>query len=154
MGDDLAVNIFDFITQDEIDDLPDDDPQAAFTSFVRIAQQRLGERARVINAVDEAGWIELQDARHGFVNVVIAAAKKYEIEPFLSLSVPRLEDFNEKVHRQFRADLDHYLTQLVLDNSSRAKRDSVVILPDLKTTLRTYIYHLRETIDKAEDLTE
>jgi hypothetical protein len=37
--------IFDFITQDEIDDLPDDDPQAAFVSFVRIAQHRLGERS-------------------------------------------------------------------------------------------------------------
>jgi hypothetical protein len=36
--------IFDFITQEEIDDLPDDDPQAAFVRFVRIAQRRLRDR--------------------------------------------------------------------------------------------------------------
>jgi hypothetical protein len=33
-----AENIFDFITQGEINDLPDDDPQSAFTAFVRIPQ--------------------------------------------------------------------------------------------------------------------
>jgi hypothetical protein len=27
--------IFDFITQEEIDDLPDDDPHVAFVTFVR-----------------------------------------------------------------------------------------------------------------------
>jgi hypothetical protein len=86
--------IFDFITQDEIDDLPDDDPQAAFVSFVRIAQRRLGERTAKIDARDQ--WEELNEARHGFMNVVIAAGKKYEIEPFASLSVPRLNKFDSE----------------------------------------------------------
>jgi hypothetical protein len=36
--------VFDFVTQEELDDLPDDDPQAAFMDFVRIAQRRLGEQ--------------------------------------------------------------------------------------------------------------
>src|SRR5688572_10030680 len=126
------MNIFDFITEDEIEDLPDDDPQAAFTRFVRIAQRRLGERVAELDTQEE-GWRQINDARHGFMNVVIAAAKKYEIEPFVSLSVPRLEKFNDEEHRQFGADLDHYLTQLVLDNASRAKRDSVLISPELKS---------------------
>jgi hypothetical protein len=86
------------------------------------------------------------------MNVIIAAAKKYEIEPFASLSVPRIENFNTDVHRQFKADLDHYMTQLLLDNSSRAKRDSVAVSPELKTTIRTYLYHLRQAIDRADDL--
>jgi hypothetical protein len=88
------------------------------------------------------------------MNVVIAAAKKYEIEPFASLSVPRLEKFDTQVHRQFKADLDHYLTQLLLDNSSRAKRDFVLVSPELKTTIRTYLHHLREAIDNSPDLSE
>jgi hypothetical protein len=70
------------------------------------------------------------------------------------LSVPRLEKFDTQVHRQFKADLDHYLTQLLLDNSSRAKRDSVLVSPELKTTIRTYLHHLREAIDNATDLSE
>jgi hypothetical protein len=148
------MNIFDFITQDEIDDLPDDDPQAAFVGFVRIAQRRLGERTAQINPSEESGWEELNEARHGFMNVIIAAAKKYEIEPFATLSVPRLKSFGSDEHRQFKADLDHYLTQLLLDNSSRSKRDSVLISPKLKDTIRTYIFHLRDLIDKSDDLDE
>jgi hypothetical protein len=148
------MNIFDFITQEEIEDLPDDDPHVAFTTFVRIAQRRLGERTAKIDASEQDGWNELEEARHGFMNVAIAAAKKYKIEPFASLSVPRLENFDHQVHRQFKADLDHYMTQLLLDNSSRAKRDSVTISPELKTSIRTYLHHLREAIDKADDLTD
>ncbi len=146
--------IFDFITQGEIDDLPDDDPHVAFVTFVRIAQRRLGERTAQIDTSDQDSWVEIEEARHGFMNVVVAAAKKYEIEPFASLSVPRLDKFDTQVHRQFKADLDHYLTQLLLDNSSRAKRDSVLVSPELKGTIRTYLHHLREAIDKADDLSE
>jgi hypothetical protein len=146
------MNIFDFITQDEIDDLPDDDPQAAFVTFVRIAQGRLGTRTAKLDTRDEGEWRQLEEARLGFVNVVIAAAKKYEIEPFASQSVPRIKDFNDEVHRQFKTDLDHYLTQLLLDNSSRAKRDSVLITPELKSSIRTYVFHLRKLIENADDL--
>src|SRR6266436_511260 len=103
------MNIFDFITQEEIDDLPDDDPQTAFVNFVRIAQHRLGEQAKKIDYTDQSGWEELSEARLGFMNVVIAAAKKYEIEPFASLSVPRVSNFRSEDHTQFKADLDHYL---------------------------------------------
>jgi len=148
------MNIFDFITQDEIDDLPDDDPNLAFVSFVRIAQQRLGERAAKLNLEEQSEWEELNEARLGFMNVVVAAAKKHEIEPFASISIPRVKNFRTEDHVQFKSDLDHYLTQLMLDNSSRAKRDSVLITPDLKTTLRTYIFHLRELIEKSSDLDE
>jgi hypothetical protein len=144
--------IFDFITQEEIDDLPDDDPQAAFVRFVRIAQCRLRDRTREIDTSDEAGWRELNDARHGFVNVVVAAAKNYGIEPFASLAIPRIKDFNSDISEQFKADLDHYLTQLLLDNSSRAKRDSVLVSLELKSTIRAYLFHLRELIEKADDL--
>ena len=77
--------------------------------FIRIAQRRLGERSAQIDVNDQSGWEELSEARHGFMNVVIAAAKKYEIEPFATLSVPRLKNFGSDEHRQFKADLDHDL---------------------------------------------
>lgn len=144
--------IFDFITPDEVDALPDDDPQLAFVTFVRTAQTRLGERVRSLNGNDESEWREIQEARYGFQNVVVAAAKKYGIEPFASLAVPRLKKFDEDTHRQFRSDLDHYLTQLLLDNSSRAKRDSVLMSTELKSKIQSYVYHLRQVIENAPDL--
>ena len=147
------MDIFDFITQDEIDDLPDDDPSAAFTEFARIAQRRLNEETRGVHTDDEQGWRIVNDARHGFVNVVVAAAKKYEIEPFASLEVPRVNDFGSDDHRQFRADLDHYLTQLVLDNGSRRKRASVSLAEDVRASIRGHVHEIKLAIDKA-DLTD
>lgn len=148
------MNIFDFITQDEIDDLPDNDPQAAFVQFVRIAQRRLGESTEPFNPNDEYDWEQINEARLGFMNVVVAAAKKYEIQPFAAMPIPRLKTFGRDEHRQFKADLDHYLTQLLLDNSSRAKRDTVLVSLELKDTIRTYIFHLRKLIEGADDLDE
>jgi hypothetical protein len=145
--------IFDFITQDEMDELPDDDPQAAFTRFVEIARRRLAEE--IASATDdETGWHERSEAQHGFMNVVIAAAKMFEIEPLASLSVPRATKFNSDAYRDFRSDLDHYLTQLLLSNSARAKRDSILVPVELKITIRTYLFHLRELIENDKDLGE
>jgi hypothetical protein len=149
-----SLNIFDFITQDEIDELPDDDPRAAFMQFVRLAQARLAERTAEIDSNDQRGWEELSDARLGFQNVVIAAAKNFGIEPFASLVVPRRKDFGQEDHLQFKTDLDHYFTQLLLDNTSRAKRDSVAISTDLKASIRTYVFHLRKLIEEANDIDE
>jgi hypothetical protein len=40
----------------------------------------------------------------------------------------------------------------LLDNSSRAKRDSVLVSRELKSTIRAYLFHLRELIEEADDL--
>jgi hypothetical protein len=93
--------VFDFITQEEItqeelDDLPDDDPQAAFATFVRIAQRRLAQRTEKLDPRNEYDWEPINEARNGFMNVVIAAAKKYGIEPIASIDVPRLQDFKTR----------------------------------------------------------
>ena len=83
------------------------------------------------------------------MNVVVAAAKRFEIEPFVSMQVPRLDKFKENDHRQFIADVDHYVTQLMLDNSIRARGDSVVILPKSKDRIRSYIHGLRQCLEQA-----
>jgi len=51
--------IFDFITQDEMDDLPDDDPQSAFTRFVEIARCRLADFTSSLGD-DETAWRQNQ----------------------------------------------------------------------------------------------
>lgn len=143
--------IFDFLTQQEMDDLPDDDPQSAFTMFVEIARRKLAERLDQLPD-DEASWHLRNEAQHGFMNVVVAAAKRFEIEPLATLSVPRATKFDSDVYREFRSDLDHYLTQLLLNNSARAKRDSVFISPELKTSIRKYVFNLRKLIEESEDI--
>lgn len=145
--------ILDFITQDEMDDLPDDDPQSAFTSFVEIARRRLATQIASFSE-DESGWQERSEAQHGFMNIVVAAAKRFEIQPLASLSVPRATKFNSDIYREFRSDLDHYLTQLLLSNSARAKRDSILVSPTFKATLRTYVSHLRDLVEVSKEIDE
>ena len=114
------MTILNFVSQDELDDL-DDDPRIAFMMLVNHAQRSLSEQTK---GLTEEDWQQREELRHSFMNVVIAAAKRFEIEPFVSMEVPRFSDFEENVdYRQFKADLDHYITQLVIDNSIRAKRE-------------------------------
>jgi len=149
-----SMQLHDFISAAQIEALPDDDPQEAFTQFVRICATSLGEEVERLGGDEQHQWQAINDARHGFMNVVVAAAKKFDIQPMASMEVPRADDYDGGIFRQFKADLDHYITQLVLENSSRSKRDSVYVTPDLKAQISTYVYHLRQLIQKAEGLSD
>ena len=141
------MNVFDLVTLEELADLPED-PQAAFLEIVRLAQNRLKEKERTI-ADDQYGWQELNDGRHSFMNVVVAAGKRFGIEPFLSMQVPQVSSFDDSSYRQFMADLEHYIVQMLIDNSIRSKRDSVSIDPKAKDKIRGYINGLKKCIDNS-----
>lgn len=141
------MNIFDFITPEEIDDLPTD-KQMAFATFVRHARRRLSERIREIGDV-QASWRDVDEARHGFMNVTIAAAKRFEIERFASIEVPLVKDISFETYREFTADLDHYLTQIILDNSERNRSNSVLLAPRAKDRIRQHIHGLKECLEQA-----
>ena len=143
------MNVFDFITQDELDELPEDH-RAAFSAFVQIAQRRLADFTRHRTSLtEEVDWNEIQEARYSYTNIVLAAAKRLEIEPFLSMDVPRIGKYGHDEYRQFLADLDHYLTQVALDNSFRSRGASTVLPPASKDRIRSHLHHLREAIEAA-----
>lgn len=143
------MNIFDFLTQDEIDDAPEDSAYA-FTYLVRIAQRRLAEHVSQFNSDQENDYREIEEARYDFMTTVLALGRSYGIEPFKSMEVPRHEKFDWNTHRQFKADLDHYMAQLVIGNAIRGRRDSIRISPEVKERVRTHLHHIREHLDKAE----
>ncbi|WP_206366421.1 hypothetical protein [Sphingomonas gei] len=95
-------------------------------------------------------WRAMNTLQNSFMNVILAAAKRYEVEPFYSMSVPRRGDFKDDEYDQFVFDLEHYITQLVLDNSLRSRRDSVEILPKSKDALRSYVHSLRNCIETSQ----
>ena len=144
------MSIFEFITQEELEDLPDD-PHLAFTNFVGHGQRRLSAKAAALDGgSDQESYHQLEEARHGFMNVVIAAAKRYKVEPFASMDVPTYKQFDFDTHRQFQADLDHYLTQLLLDNVIRERSNSVPLTPKAKDRIRGHIHGLKTCLDTAE----
>lgn len=144
------MGFFDFFSPDELDDLPHEDAPRAFMMFVRKAQSGLAEVTERYDVSSEQGWAALNDARHTFINVVVAAAKTYEIRAFELTTVPPLNEFGETDFRQFSADLDHYVTQITLGNSMRARRDSAELPQVSKDKIRTYLYRLRDCVEKAD----
>lgn len=142
------MSILNFLTQDELDDL-DEDHRVAFMQLVNTAQRKLSEMVKHLDPDNQSDWRQIEELRYSFMNVVLAAAKRFEIEPFVTMDVPKQSRFGDSDHQQFKSDLDHFVTQLILDNSMRSKRDSIVVLPETKTQLRTYVSGLRQCIEKG-----
>lgn len=143
------MNVFDFVTQNELDDLPDDD-HLAFATFVRHAMRQLSEATDKIDGSEQDGWRLIEEWRYDFMNVVIAAAKRFQIEPFETMHVPGVGNFDDNVHRQFKADLDFFMTQLAIDNTLRDRRDSVLLPPASRDRIRNHINELKKCIDGAQ----
>lgn len=146
------MNIFDFVTQEELDDLPDD-ARTAFGQIVRLCTHRLGLEIAKHDTDDNNGWEAIQEARHGYMNTLIGVAKSYDIEPFASLEIPDISEFGQVDYRRFKAKLDHYAAQLVVGNTLRGQRASVRIADPVKDDIRGYIHGLKGAIDTA-DLSE
>lgn len=142
------MNIFDFVTQDEIENAPTDDTALAFTQLVMHAQRRLRERIRLIAPQDQAEFEEVEDARHGFMNFVLGLSKTLNIKPFSEMDMPRLDKFDTIIHRQFQADLDHYMTQLIIGNSMRDKSNSVRLSSVAKENILKYVNAIRESLSR------
>ena len=140
------MSILEFLDQNQLDDL-DEDPRIAFMQLVNAAQRSLSSKISALEPDNQYEWQTIQELRYSFMNVVVASAKRFEVEPFYSMEVPHYSNFRDDDHRQFKADLDHYVTQLVLDNSLRSKRDSVEVLPKTKDKLRTYLSGLKRCVE-------
>jgi hypothetical protein len=141
------MEYFDFVKPDEAISLPED-PQMAFVQFVQIAQERL--EARLDTFGQNEAWSRIREAKHGFQNVVLGAAQRFKIEPFLKSNVPYVRDYEDADYQQFRADLSYYITQIMLAAADSDRSDSVPLLETVRESIHTYIYHLRLAIDKTE----
>ena len=142
------MTILNFVTQDELDSL-DEDPRMAFMGLVNYAQRSLSNQIAKYNSDEESEWRQREEIQQRFMNVIVAAGKRYEIEPFVSTDIPRHADYRTSDYKQFESDLDHFVTQLVIDNSLRSKKTSVEILPESKDKLRSYVHGLRTCIENS-----
>jgi len=149
------MNIFDFADQEQIDELPED-PHYALVQFVRIAQDNLAKHVDAIEQIDaidqsgSVGWDQVNEVRHDFMNVVLGVARRLGVEPFLSMELPTIKSASYEDHRQFKSDLDHYMTQIVIDSSFRNKSDSTELFEETRSKLRSYLHKIKECIDNSD----
>lgn len=144
------MNIFHVFTLEQLEALPEE-PREAFVAFVMKAEEVLEQRTRdEVQVSNDEAWRYVNDERHSFMNIVVAAAKRYGITEFEQRGVPSPTSFGHDDYSEFRSELDHYLTQIYIDNSIRAKRDAVPLQPKAKERIRSYVLELRNCIDQAD----
>ena len=143
----------DFIKDGDLDDLPDD-PQLRFVAVATLALGRFNEAARELNSYQDEGAYALRQAEYGLHNVIFGAAKFYKVEPFASQSMPAVRDYDDNHFRQFRFDLNNYITQISLGQAEQQRTDSLPLPQNSSDKIKTYIFHLRAVIDKAEGITD
>jgi len=142
------MNVQDLITADDYEFAPSDQTEA-FTFLVMLAQRRLEERLSNVHPQDEFEYEQINEARFSFVNVVVGLAKVHNIEQIANLYLPKASDFDARAYRQFKADLDHYLIQIVAGNAMRVRQDSFALKDDVKRRIRAHLHHIREQIHAA-----
>lgn len=142
------MSFFNFIDPEALDGVSSDN-RIAFMELANIATRKLHEQTKDLDDDNQYQWREIEDLRFSCRNVLLALAKRYEVEPFASMDVPAYDPNGSSNWKAFQFDLDHYITQIAVDNSIRNKADSVVILPKSKEQIRSYIHGLRECIEKG-----
>ena len=143
------MTLTEFISLEQIAKLPQD-PYFAFAQFVEITSTALEKKMKELDDNSQSSWELMADARHSFMNHVIAAAKRYRIRDIMNIEVPQHDEFDHRNWRQFKSDLDHYVTQLLLNDPAIELEGSVALTPSLKENLRTYVVAIKTEIDRAE----
>jgi hypothetical protein len=143
------MNVYDLLTEEEMADAPEDNAMA-FAYLVRIAQRRLDDFTRDLSWRDDDDREHIMRARYGFMSTMLGLGRTLEVEPFKSMEVPQFEDYDYSAERQFRHDLDHCLTQLVMGNVIRDRRNSIALTTDTKERIRSHIHHIKTAIDQAD----
>lgn len=143
------MDVLTILPQAFLDELPDDSP-AAFTLIARRGLEYLQEQLQYVDDNERSSWASYQSAQHTVVNLIIASARRLEIEPFSTMDVPRKRDFDNDAFEEFKSTLDHYLTQFLLDNVIRARRDSITMSGKAKDRIRSHIHGMKQQIDAAD----
>jgi hypothetical protein len=143
------MSVMEILTEEFLAELPDD-PQAAFGMVLRRAEAYLADALRGVDETERSGWYTYETAQHTAMNTIIAVAKRYDIQPFAGLAVPPRKGFGSEHFTEFKVDLDHYAAQLLLDNSTRSKRDAVVIESKIKDRIRQHVHGIKILIDQAD----
>lgn len=142
------MNIFDVMSEEELEALPDD-PEAAMIVFARRAQGVYNENYDRLSSFQD-GWDHIRKEQRGFMNVVVAVAKR--------LGITALKDFDINVSRQeqddhfeeFQTALDHYLAQIVVGQALQRKKAGVELSPKVKDRIRGHINALKKLLDGAD----
>lgn len=132
------------ITQSEIEALPEE-PRERFVAMEEICRERFYAQTE-----GQEDWNIVQDWQLRYMTTVVAAAKHFSIKPISEMEVPKRSDFNNDAYRDFVAELQFYVTQLMLEGAERNSRASIVLRGLARDRVVTLLSHARDQVRKLE----
>lgn len=139
------MGIYGFVSQEEIDDLPED-PQAAFIQFADHAHRSLQDKKVEIkfrNEADENNW---KNICYLYVQTIIGAAEEYKIKELMNLYVPSASKFTMDDFLEFEGKLTRCTSKIVLSNAAHTRSDTVFIKEKNKDRIRSHLHHLKNCV--------
>lgn len=143
------MSAFDILSSEFVDELPEE-PRLAFAKIVERATSYLATQRSLVDETERSSWAVYETAEHTAMNVIIASAKRLAIDPFDRMQVPVRTQFSSADYEQFKCDLDHYLTQLLLDNSIRTRSERASVSETTRQKIRNYLNAIKTQIDEAD----
>jgi len=143
------MSLFEILSHEFVDNLPED-PRLAFSKIVQEATAYLARKRNEVDESESASWYVYETAEHSAMNVIIASAKRLGVAPFDTMEVPIRTRFGTSDFAQFKSDLDHYLIQMLLDNSIRARVDRIEASETHRDAIRKYLNAIKSHIEQAD----
>ena len=133
------------ITDDEISNLPQDQPELAFVEFEKILRARVLEKES-----EEDQYSSAEPYRLEYINKVVAAARYFKIDVLKDWQVPKTNSNVFETYKQFVTDVDHFTIQIRLARGSKNIQSSVGLDGNTKVKIRHFIDQIKTSIDSAE----
>ncbi len=144
------------ISDEELAQLPED-PTLAFVEFEKILRARVDEQElQAFKLADEGVAVpssySLSSYKRDYINKILAAAKAYDIPVLQGWRVPAAQDDVDDIYINFAAEVDHFTTQVRIQNAPRNRQNSVGLDGNTKARIHHYIQRIRDAIERATDL--
>lgn len=99
------MNLFEFINQEDLDDLPDDN-EMAFLSLSQLTYQKLQVLENEIPKNTASTERKINEVRFRFINFILMAAKEYELNLSFSSESIDFSHFDSNIYNKMVVSLD------------------------------------------------
>ena len=149
------MNIYDLVTAEELQSVPDD-PSQAFGYLARLSQVRYRERLSKIDISDPFSSFATNDIRVGFAKTLIGIAQAYDLNPFAN-SYSKIDDNGSDSNTdlsdeliKFERDLPVFLAKLEIHNIKTRNQNHIPISIISREKIRSHIDSIKILLDKTD----
>ena len=138
----------DFVDQDDIESAPAEDTDA-FTHYAVRASEKFSSRIANYRG-DQEDWENLNEARFGFHNYILAIGSIYGVSPFDDVPFIDFENYANKEWRAFKSQYDRRMATLIHSKARASRSDGFLLTETTKEGIRTHLAGLRKYINESQ----